>query len=248
MAKKATIPQKRSESFNILYIATWIILPIVYFAFKDTAQDPGLYPRHMVLAISTLVGGVLLFTKKNTALPFRLTLAVISFFVLWHFAGYSNAIAKTEFWATFSRSSLMLAYLLLTFQLLRNKLLSFSAIIKSVVIFAAISALSILPQLLKELLSGDYAENIYKVRGLFTHKNFASSALLLCIPFLYLGTRNQNKTWRITALVTLALVIIEIAFLRTRGVWIGFLAGVGATVVLQLLSKQGAKNQLKWLV
>jgi len=245
MAKKATLPQKKTEIFNIIYLATWVILPLAYFAFKDSVQDPGLYPRHMVLVISTLLCAALLFTKKTKSLPFRLTLAVISFFVLWHFAGYSNAISKTEFWATFGRNGLMLAYLLLTFQLLRNQLLSFSTIIKGVILFAAISALSILPELLKVIFSGKYVEDIYNVRGLFTHKNFAASALLLSVPFLFLGTRNENKAWRLTALITLSIVILEIVLLRTRGVWIGFLAGVGSTVILQLLSKQSAKGQLK---
>ncbi len=247
MSKKVVTQQKPTEIFNYIYIATWAILPLIYAAYKDVAQDPGLYPRHVFLALSALLCVGILFTKKATPLPFRLTLAVISFFLLWHFAGYSNAIAKTEFWATFSRNSLMLAYLLLTFQLLRNNFLQFSAIIKGVVLFAALSALSILPELLKVVFGGNYIEEIYNVRGLFTHKNFAASALLLAIPFLYLGTQNMTKTWRTLALATLGLAILEIALLRTRGVWIGFFSGIAATVVLQFLSTQKDNRQLKWV-
>lgn len=246
MAKKAIPQQKNTQIFNYLYIGTFALMPFMFKFFESSMQDPGLYPRHVLLAVAVIIGGIALFTVKSKPLPFRLTLAAISFFVLWHFAGYSSAIAKTEFWASFGRSSLMLGFLLLTFQLLRNELLSFKSIILGVVVFAAISALSLVPDFFKLLDKGNKdVTTIYQVRGLFTHKNFAASALLMCIPFLYLGTRSSNKTWRIIAIGTLALAIFEIVVLRTRGVWIGFFAGVSATVVLQVLSKQKERGQLK---
>lgn len=246
MAKKAPL-QKPTEVFNYIYIITWAILPLIYLAYNQKVQDPGLFPRHTFLGLSVLISGIVLFTKKARELPFRLTLAAISFFVLWHFVGYTNAFAKTEVWASFARHGLMLSYLLLSFQLLRNKLLNFSAIIKGVTIFAAISCLAILPGIISALKSGNYIEEIYNVRVLFTHKNFAASALLLSIPFTYLGTRLKSPLWSKVAMVTLILSIIEIAVLRTRGVWIGFFAGVGATIVLQFLSKQKENKQLKWV-
>ncbi len=243
---KATQTKIETPFFNYLYIITWALMPIVFLLYQDKVQDAGLFPRVMLLAISLGIGGAFLFTKKTKPLPFRITLAAISFFVLWHFAGYSNAYSKSEFWITFARNTLMLGYLLFTFQLLRNNLLKFESIIKAVVIFSAIAAISVLGDLLSTLADGEYVTNIYKVTGMFVHKNFAASALLLCIPFLYLGTR-LNKPWRNIAIATLCLVLIEIALLRTRGVWVGFFAGISATVLLQLLSKQKAAGQLKWV-
>jgi O-antigen ligase len=245
MAKKAVPASPQTTIFDYIYLATWALMALVYPMYEGTVQDPGLYPRVALLALATVAGGVLLFTKKTRPLPFLITLAAIGFFVIWHFAGYSNAIAKSLFWATFSRNAVFFAYLVLTFQLLRNGLLSFKSVVRAGVVFGAISALSVLPDLLKVLAGSNYTREIYNATGWFTHKNFAASALLMAIPFLYLGTRETAKQWRLIAMITLVIVMFEIVLLRTRGVWLGVLAGVGATVLLQLLSKQKETRQLR---
>lgn len=245
MAKKSVPTTPKTPIFDYLYIFTWALMPLVYPMFEAQVQDAGLYPQVALLALASLVGGILLFTKKTKPLPFLITLAAIAFFVIWHFAGYSNAIAKSLFWATFSRNAVFFTYLILTFQLLRNDLLSFKSVVRAGVVFGALSALSVLPDLLKVLASGHYTREIYSATGWFTHKNFAASALLMAIPFLYLGTRETNKTWRIISMISLVLVMFEIVLLRTRGVWLGVLAGIGATVLLQLLSKQKETRQLR---
>jgi O-antigen ligase len=245
MAKKSVPTTPKTPIFDYLYIFTWALMPLVYPMFEAQVQDAGLYPRVALLALVSLVGGILLFTQKAKALPFLITLAAIAFFVVWHFAGYSNAIAKSLFWATLSRNTIFFAYLLLTYQLLRNGLLSFGSVVRSGLLFVAISALSILPDLLKVLTGGNYTREIYQATGWFTHKNFAASALLMSIPFIYLATHDKNKVWQKTAMITMGVVILEIVFLRTRGVWLGFLAGIGATVLMQLLSKQKETRQLR---
>lgn len=245
MAKKTITAPSQTEFFNYLYIVTWALMPLVYRLFEAQVQDAGLYPRAALLALSTLVGGVVLLTKKTRPLPFLITLAAIAFFVVWELAGYSNAIAKSLFWATFSRNAIFFAYLLLTFQLLRNGLLNFKSIARAGTLFAALSALSILPDLLSILTGGNYTKEIYQATGWFTHKNFAASALLMSVPFIYLCTQDQQKIWQRVAMITLGIVILEIVFLRTRGVWLGFLASIGITVLLQILSKQKETRQLK---
>jgi O-antigen ligase len=245
MAKKAVIQKKSTAFFDYLYILTWALMPLVFLLYEERVQDAGLFPRQALIALSTLMATVVLFTKKTRTFPFLITLAAIAFFVLWHFAGYAQAFAPTEFWATFSRNALFLAYLLLTFQLLRNQLLSFDSLVKAGVLFGSFSALSLIPDLLQVVKTGNYVENIYSATGWFAHKNFAASALLMALPFLYLGTRNKNAIWKYLAIGALSLAMLEIVLLRTRGVWLGFIGGVGATVLLQLLSVQKENKQLR---
>lgn len=245
MAKKAAIPVQKTSVFDYLYIITWALMPIVFVVYEDRVQDAGLFPRQALIALSALIGAGVLFTKKTRSFPFLITVAAIAFFVLWHFAGYSQAFAPTEFWATFSRNGLFLAYLMLTFQLLRNQLLSFNSLVKGGILFGSLSALSLVPDLLGVLKTGKFVENIYSATGWFAHKNFAASALLMAIPFLYLGTRQKSAVWKYLAIGGLSIAILEIVLLRTRGVWLGFIGGVGATVFLQLLSKQKENKQLK---
>ncbi len=245
MAKKAAIKVKKTSVFDYLYIITWALMPIVFVVYEERVQDAGLFPRQALIALSALLSVGVLFTKKTRSFPFLMTVAAIAFFVIWHFAGYSQAYAHTEFWATFSRNGLFLAYLMLTFQLLRNQLLSFNSIVKGGILFGSLSALSLIPDLLEVVKTGKFVENIYSATGWYAHKNFAASALLMAIPFLYLGTRQKSAIWKYMAIGGLSLAILEIVLLRTRGVWLGFLGGVGATVMLQLLSKQKENKQLK---
>lgn len=247
MAKKSTSTQQHNPVFDYIYIITWAIMPLVFLVYEKQVQDAGYFPRLALLGLSALLATLILFTKKTKPFPFIITIAAISLFVLWHFAGYSTALIKSEFWATFGRNAFFLGYILLTFQLLRNGLLKFSALVYGGVLFGAISALSILPDWSNHLAGKKGFEDIYAVQGLFSHKNLAASALLLSVPFLYLGSRMHNTFWKYLSLGTLGLAVLEIAFLRTRGVWIGFAGGVAVTVLLQLLSKQKDNQQLKYI-
>lgn len=245
MAKKTAPQVSKYTFFDYLYLVTWAVMPLIFAFYSKQTQDAGLAPRLGWLALVTLVGVGVLFTKKTKHFPFLITIAAIAVFVFWHFAGYGNALSKTEFWATFSRNGLFLAYLVLTYQLLRNGLLRFSALVQAGVLFGAISALSLVPDMLSYFGGKRGFDSVYSITGLFAHKNFATSALLMAVPFMYLATRQANKFFKYVALGALALAMLEIALLRTRGVWLGFFGGVGATVFLQLLSKQKEGKQLK---
>lgn len=245
MAKKTEAPRAATTIFDWIYLFTWAFMPFVFNMYNEKVQDAGLYPPFAFIALMTIVLAVLSFTKKMKDTLMSWPMLAVFFFLVWHLAGRGQANAASEFWATLARNITVFAYLIITWQLLRNDLLRFKYIMYGGLAFAAISAIGILPDLLRVLIKGNFVQDVYQVKGLFIHKNFATSALMMALPLVFLATREKNSTVRLIAFASLAIIIFEIAMLRTRGVWLGLMGGVAITVGLHLLSKNRDSLPLK---
>ncbi len=80
---------------------------------------------------------------------------------------------------------------------------------------------------------------IYQVIGMFSHKNFFSSALILMMPFTAFGVYKYRGGWQIAALVVSLATLLMILLLGTRSVWVGaFMGGLTASIILIAFSKR----------
>lgn len=211
-----------------LYLIFFAILPMVYV---KSLVDYSLIPRQMVLSVFVLVLIPLSWKAFSSGGRFVLSGAAIAFGALLAIALASSfvAINRVESWATISRLGAALAYFLLTVQLLQTGKLKVQSLVKGVTIFAVIASGITLFELMKAVGSGDFFSDIYTVRGTFSHKNLLSSALLLCLPFLIMGSVILEKMWKGLSLVLIVLIIAEIFILRTRGVWVSVIVASGIT-------------------
>lgn len=203
------------------YILLFAVIPLIWI---PSLVDLTLIPRQM---FTTLALGALLVLnwKKLSATSWKLSRPGLAYagFVLMLLISSFVAINPVESWAIISKFGLLLTFFLTTVHLLRHQLVSQAVIVKGIVLFAGISSIIVLFQLFELMGKGDFFENIYAIKGLFSHKNLASGALMLTIPFLIMGTHLQEKTWKRASLILLFLIVAEIFVLRTRGVWVSLI-------------------------
>ncbi|MGB0176798.1 MAG: hypothetical protein ACPF9D_06515, partial [Owenweeksia sp.] len=127
--------KQQVKSTDWLYLLFWAILPLIYI---KTIIDYTLVPRQLFTAVFALI--VLLFSWnklfKNTSLTAPV-LAYSGFLLIMTIASF-GAINPIESYATLSRYGVILAYLFLTTNLLRNRSLQLTHLIKGVSIFGAL--------------------------------------------------------------------------------------------------------------
>ncbi len=89
---------------------------------------------------------------------------------------------------------------------------------------------------------------IYLVTGLFSHKNFFSSALMLMLPFTAFGIYAFRKKWRIAAIIVSIGILVMILILKTRSIWVGFMAAGFVTVLILLFYSKVFRLGKTWRI
>ncbi len=89
---------------------------------------------------------------------------------------------------------------------------------------------------------------IYLVTGLFSHKNFFSSALILMLPFTAFGVYKLRKQWRLAAIIVSIGILAMILILKTRSIWVGFMAAGFVAALLLLIYSKAFKLENRWRI
>lgn len=223
MAKKNT-----TSLTEWIYLLFWAVLPFVKV---ESLIDHTMVPRQLFIAL-VLLGLIATSWKTLFGKTLRASLPVLCYFGFLLLSIFTSfvAINPIESYATLARYGLAFSFFMVTVDMIKSQKLAMDVFIKGVGIFAAISALFAAVELLKSAGQNKFFEDIYVVKGFFSHKNLLSSALMLSLPFLAIGY-HRFKGWMKTANLALIFVIVaEIFILRTRGVWLSMFVAAAATL------------------
>lgn len=218
-----------------------LAFPALLLLVHDTgSQDPGLYIRFFVGA---LFAAVLLITARKeldgSVVSSPLGLILLAF-ALWPLSGLSAATAKSEIYIHMARMLFLYGTAVaVSSQISKDALQARAALALGAQLALAVGVLSLLPSF-AEFLRGE--ADVYQVHGpLFTHKNFASASLLLLLPFALWSS--DEARWQLgLKWGSVALALVLLLLLRTRGVWLAaFAMGLTAAVML-FRQKTNAKS------
>ncbi len=234
--------EKNSPSIlNIIYLLFWAILPCIYVS--GTIIDNTLLPRQLFVGIALLLILILgwkQISAKNQSLKVS-ELAYIGFFIFSAISSFF-AVNTIESLAILGKYGMVLSFLILTATLLRRGALTKEILVKGIVLFGLVSSGITLFQLFGSLSAGNLMEDIYAIKGSFSHKNLLSSALMLTLPFALIGRVILNERWKKISTLVLFLLVLEIFVLRTRGVWLSIFLSGGITFLTYWLLSKGKKD------
>lgn len=239
MAQSKLIPSLSGGLFWLLALS----LPLVSIL---SLQDFTLIPRWMLLAVyATLVFGL---HRKifKMALPGVLEVVAI-LFSLMGLLSVGWAYTPSEAWALSGRLLVLAPLLFALFYQIKSGALSREELLKGILIFATASAIPTLKDLLQSLGNGAFFNDIYEIKGSYSHKNLLASALMLSFPFVLAAWAILKGAWSRFALVLALILLFEMFVLRTRGVWLGlFLGAAGAGISIIVQKPQGVKVSRLW--
>lgn len=240
-----TAKKESASKTDWLYLLFLGILPFVYV---KSLVDYTLIPRQLFVAVFILLTA--LFTWKFLFNNNRLIWSAVSWFGFMLITTISSfwAINAVESMASLARYGITFSFLAVTANLLQQKKLTVTGLLRGVVVFAAIASVSALIKIFEAIGSGDFFENIYAVKATFSHKNILSAVLMLSLPFTIAGAILFKGLWRSVSLGISFLIVAEIFVLRTRGVWLSTFTSAAVVSVLFFLIRKRQRSGLKYPV
>lgn len=219
--------------FYLFFGAFILILPVFIL---PQAMDQTLIPRMLFTAIVLLLCAPMLFSKKRL--------------VSWEYPSFHNplflvvagylaitvisalfALNSGEIFFDIVRNLLFFIGLIFSTTILKNTR-SWSERLSVLFLIAAAIAIVIgLAQYYNRVLLSpspllpDGRALVYAVTGLFSHKNFLSSALFLMLPFVAYGVYKFRGKQRLLSLLVAVATLLLILILGTRSVWLGLFVG-----------------------
>jgi O-antigen ligase len=85
---------------------------------------------------------------------------------------------------------------------------------------------------------------VYLVEGVMSHKNLFSLSILMMMPWVGYAIYVFRGKWRLTALVSMLLMIIMVVLLLTRAVWLGMIISLPVILMLFLHYFRQSINKL----
>lgn len=223
--------------------AIFLLLPLLKI---EALQDKSLLSRHLLLGLGAVV--YLLFDAKFLKSKMPLWPSVLLLGLgLWALASAAWAYNDSEAYAFSARIFSFIPWFFLLYRILQERMLDLQTLLKGTIIFALGAAIPALFELLGALGSGAFFDDIYIIKGFFSHKNLLASALMLAFPFVLAAWAILDKTWSKVAMALAFIMLIEMFVLRTRGVWLGlFSAASLCLIILQFNKKLGIQIPVKW--
>jgi len=240
MAKNSNSPGKTYNLTAILYTAFFLVLP---FISVPALIDHTLTSRQLYL--SAFLAIVVLTHLKTLNKSYQLPLVVLSFagFLAVNLISFTASVNPVESYAVFSKYAVVFVYFLMSWLFLKQGNLNRDVLIKAIIFFGGIAAAVTLFQILKALGNGSFLEDIYSIKGSFSHKNLLSSALMMSLPFMIMGVALYKGLVQKLSWVLLFLIVAEVFMLRTRGVWLAtFGAATVAVLAFYQLQKKSAEG------
>ncbi|GEM_PF-2993566 len=239
--------------FYLYFVSLVLIMPVF---FLSQAMDYTLMPRLLFVSVVLLGSTPLLFSKKRlTYWQFSTwrepIVLLIAGFVLYTIFSAFFALNIRETYFDILRNLLFFAAIAYSSAILQNTRNWSGRLSLLFLVAAAVAVIIGLFQyygrviLSSDALLADGRALVYSVTGLFSHKNFFSSALLLMLPFSGFAIYKFQNKYRLMAIAVTLAVLIMILILRTRSVWVGLFAGTFVSVFLLLTSPAGVGLSVK---
>jgi len=220
---------KNALKFEFLLFSS--VMTILPFVFIPSLPDQILPPQLTFLSVVTMSLSFWIIFDKSSRDTLHNTLrkpAILFWMIFLIISSVSLAFASniTEGLFELVKTFQVLMLLILTLTVLSvckvdlmiiNKLATITSLI--IIVTGAIQYLNF-----ASLRSGaELYQSLYKVTGVFGHKNELSVALFLLMPWLVFGLVGLKGAWRwFTAVIFLSMLMM-IAGLQTRSVWLGIL-------------------------
>ncbi|MEI6595401.1 MAG: O-antigen ligase family protein, partial [Bacteroidota bacterium] len=245
MKEKKTLKENSINKFEGLYILLILILPFVYV---KTIVDPVLIPRQILLSIFLLIAVLFLFfQKQKDGFQFSNKLIIAyGLLPIVYCVSIFQSINIIESYYTISKILLFSTFFILTTYLLVSGKIKFEIILKALIVFSCFIVVSTIIEVIKLRSTGVsvFKElNMYLITSTFGHKNLLSSAIFMCIPFLYAAFLSLNKSWKIAASINIFFGVLLIFMLQTRAVIAGMGLSFLITSFLSLFLFRGQKER-----
>lgn len=248
--------QAKPKAYLFYFFFGFIVLLLPVFQLTQSL-DRTMIPRMLALSVLLLITTPLIFNKRilNTwdfsIWRHKLIYIYIAFFVMTVVSTFF-AFNPMESYFFIVRNMLFVTSLAFGAVILTNTPGWTDKLPKLYIVTAAIALLiGFIQYYTKVYLSTDELlpdgrSIIYLVIGMFSHKNFFSSALILMLPFTAFGVYKYRGRWQIAALAVSLANILMLLLLGTRSVWVGaFLGAVSVAIVLIAFSKRFALDR-RW--
>ncbi len=250
MARLAPIAKHFYFFFGLLVL----VMPVFYL---NLALDRTLMPRLLALSLLLLVTNLLVFNKKTlvrwdfSIFRHKLLLFWMAFFIITVVSAFF-AFNPMESYFFIIRNFLFVAGLAMAAVILANTPGWSDKMPKLFIIAAAIAVVIGLVQyysrvyLATETLLPDGRALIYRVTGMFSHKNFFSSALILMLPFTAFGSYRYRGRWQLAAVLSSLAILLMIVLLSTRSVWLGAFLGTLLAALLLITYRKSFGLEPRW--
>ncbi len=218
------------DGLTVLLALTALLLPLLYV---PGLRDAAALPRYALIAVVGLIGLVILLTttwQRGTRWSFPHILIPLLLVFIW--SGLSTA------WSADPDNSLTalihLGSILVVFFLALQ--LSGDIALRTVLISAVTGAsLVAVIGLMQYFGVNPGYHQFIPPASTFTNKNFAALYLDLIVPVSFsLVLLARNRTGKLLATLALSLCLSYLVLTRTRGSWLGLLAGITALAILLL--------------
>jgi O-antigen ligase len=230
------------------YLFFFLLLAALPFVFIPNLPDQILPPQITFLAILLLIFFTLFSFEKNFTGLIKDAFTKPSIVVWTLFTSstivslfYAHNPAEGLYETVKTFASLVL---LIIFTVLFTKNRINIKVIGIIIMFTAAIAVSIgLKQYVNFAATKTGAElyhALYKVTGLFGHKNELSITLFLTLPWLFFIVSRLKGVWRVVSIIVIISNLLLILILQTRSVWLGLFASIIGYVIL--ISLTGMKN------
>ena len=253
-AANKTIPQTPPWLLNGFMILLILGIPFVYIS---ETLDHTLLPRFVSLSVLVMLylSTLLFYPKVFMPETDLLKRPPVYIWLLFAFTGVvSSFVAVNQGEAVFTilKDFLFLIFLLfISGWFLRSG--KHQALFNSIAVLALANLCIGYVQYFYFAFQSINMEDLYKVKGLLSHKNVFSGFLFLMIPFMVYELFQRKKNFYfIAALIFLLLTLIFL--IQTRAVWLGiavfaFVFGISLFFLRQKLEdKQGRKSFLKVII
>lgn len=205
----------KPKNMQVLRSPFFYLPIVVLFAVNSNLQDIGLWQRMAAWSVVALIAmGA---TLKAFRTRFTIIEGMLLALVLWPILKISAVDAASELWGHVARMAVLFGTTVIAanaFKIAEEETLRATSVGAQIAL--SIAALSILPSLNEAYSTGD----MYLAKGtFFTHKNYAAATLLMWIPAaLIKKLPGTAGVW--LQRTSIALAVLLIMFLRTRGVWL----------------------------
>ena len=234
--------QQKSKPIGLYFLlaSTIIVVPLI---FSSNTLDPNLAPRLLALGIILLVLAIFNLSMSKRERPRFDFLKLIIFpvfglYLIWSVFSLTQAINPAEGLFDIFKTLVSIALLIFAVQFFIQNENAISLLTKFVIISSFLATgigfyqyFGTVPGHSKfELFAA-----LYKVKGLMGHKNQYAVSIYLMLPFVLFGVINFEKKWRWLSLISVSLLLINIAILQTRSVWIATILFILSFILLWLV-------------
>ena len=226
-----------SSYTGINSMMNWLagLLLILSFLYTETLLDAAVAIRYIFLSGFILVFIVYFFAIRKRAVtvhPFLVKLVFIcgGLFALWMLLGLAGAINYHEGYYEISRHLLHLVLLLIIMTSVMHEPVKLITVCNVLTVVALLHGIVGIFQFYEIAFTG--LPGNFKPYGFMTNRNLFGSAQALLLPFALYTFYAGSRSWKITAGISVIVIIISLLFSQTRSAW---LSGIAILVIAAIL-------------